>query len=129
MPVEVGSVLQGVVTGITNFGAFVQLPGGETGLVHISEIAEVYVRDINDFLKPNDRVNVKVISVDPRGKVGLSIKQAIPKTTANTRRKRFEPSFEEKLNRFLKESEEKQQSLRKNNDAKRGGRGSGRKLV
>ncbi|OAT80684.1 S1 RNA-binding domain-containing protein [Desulfotomaculum copahuensis] len=129
MPVEVGSVLQGVVTGITNFGAFVQLPGGETGLVHISEIAEVYVRDINDFLKPNDRVNVKVISVDPRGKVGLSIKQANPSAAGHTRRKRFEPSFEEKLNRFLKESDERQQSLRKSTDAKRGGRGSGRKLV
>ncbi|HHW44332.1 MAG TPA: S1 RNA-binding domain-containing protein [Desulfotomaculum sp.] len=129
MPVEVGSVLQGVVTGITNFGAFVQLPGGETGLVHISEIAEVYVRDINDFLKPQEKVTVKVISVDQRGKIGLSIKQARPSQDQGFRRKRNESSFEEKLSRFLKESEERQQSLRRHMDAKRGGRGSGRRLV
>jgi len=129
MPVEVGSILQGVVTGITNFGAFVQLPGGETGLVHISEIAEVYVRDINDFLKPNDRVNVKVISVDPRGKIGLSIKRASPSAGAQQTRKKLQPSFEEKLNRFLKESEERQQLLRKHADSRRGGRGSNRRMV
>lgn len=51
MPAEQGSILEGKVTGITSFGAFVELPDGTTGLVHISEIAEVYVKDINDFLK------------------------------------------------------------------------------
>ena len=49
MPIELGSVQEGVVTGITNFGAFIELPGGVTGLVHISEIAEVYVKDVRDF--------------------------------------------------------------------------------
>ncbi|MFZ5592486.1 MAG: S1 RNA-binding domain-containing protein, partial [Bacillota bacterium] len=68
MPVELGSILEGTVTGITSFGAFVLLPDGVTGLVHISEVAEVYVRDINDFLKINDRVKVKVISVQDNGK-------------------------------------------------------------
>lgn len=126
MPVELGSVLEGVVTGITNFGAFVELPGGETGLVHISEIAEVYVRDINDFLKTNDRVTVKVISIDERGKIGLSIKQAKPVTRLMTK-KRASDSFEEKLARFLKESEERQQSLRRSADSKRGGRGANRR--
>jgi len=126
MPVELGSVLEGVVTGITNFGAFVELPGGETGLVHISEIAEVYVRDINDFLKTNDRVTVKVISIDERGKIGLSIKQAKPVARLMTK-KRSSDSFEEKLARFLKESEERQQSLRRSADSKRGGRGASRR--
>ncbi|MFZ5650574.1 MAG: S1 RNA-binding domain-containing protein [Bacillota bacterium] len=125
MPVEVGSVLEGVVAGITNFGAFVQLPGGETGLVHISEIAEEYVRDINDFLKQNDRVSVKVISVDSKGKIGLSIKQAKPAKEfhRNPPRKKTQGSFEDRLARFMKESEERLQSLRRSTDAKRGGRG------
>lgn len=126
MPVEVGSVLEGVVTGITNFGAFIELPGGETGLVHISEIAEVYVKDVHDFLKTNDKVTVKVISVDPKGKIGLSIKQANPSSRSN--KKRFQPSFEEKLAKFLKESEERQQFLKRSTDSKRGGRGSARKV-
>ncbi|MBE3585850.1 S1 RNA-binding domain-containing protein [Desulfofundulus thermocisternus] len=128
MPVEVGNVLEGVVTGIANFGAFVQLPGGETGLVHISEVADEYVKDINQFLKVNDRITVKVISVDARGKIGLSIRQARDPGERPFRRRRFEPSFEEKLSRFLKESEEVQQSLRRSLDAKRGGRGSGRRF-
>jgi S1 RNA binding domain protein len=126
MPVDLGSVLEGVVSGITNFGAFIELPGGETGLVHISEVAEVYVKDIRDFLKVNDRVLVKVISVDPKGKVGLSIKQAA--SNVNPQRKRIQTTFEEKLSKFLKESEERQQYLKKSTEAKRGGRGSGRRL-
>lgn len=131
MPVEMGSILQGVVTGITNFGAFVELPGGVTGLVHISEIADVYVKDVRDFLKTSDRVTVKVISVDENGKVGLSIKKANPNAGANQnhskfQRRRSEASFEDKLSKFLKESEERQQSIRRNTDAKRGGRGSRR---
>lgn len=123
MPVQAGNILEGKVTGITNFGAFVELPGGATGLVHISEIAEEYVKDIHDFLKTNDRVKVKVISVDPRGKIGLSIKQALDKP----RRRKPEISFEEKLNRFLKDSDERLQSLRRNTESKRGGRGASKR--
>ncbi|MFX4263547.1 S1 RNA-binding domain-containing protein [Pelotomaculum propionicicum] len=125
MPIELGSVLDGIVTGITNFGAFIELPGGETGLVHISEIAEVYVKDVNDFLKANDKVTVKVISVDPKGKIGLSMKQANP--SARAPKKKFQPSFEERLAKFMKESEERQQVLKRNTESKRGGRGSGKK--
>lgn len=124
MPVKVGNVLEGIVTGITNFGAFIQLPDGETGLVHISEIARVYVKDVRDFLKEKDKVTVKVISVDERGKIGLSIKQVHEEESS--RQKKQSPSFEEKLARFLKESEEKHQHLRRSMEAKRGGRGSGR---
>ena len=76
MSIEVGSKLQGKVTGITNFGAFVELPEGSTGLVHISEVADNYVKDINDHLKVGDLVEVKVINVEKDGKIGLSIKKA-----------------------------------------------------
>jgi len=130
MPVEVGSILEGVVASITNFGAFIQLPGGEIGLVHISEIADVYVRDVNEFLKQKDKVSVKVITVDARGKIGLSIKQAKspPQDRAQFSerppvRKKFQTSFEDKLTRFMKDSEERLQTLRRSTDAKRGGRG------
>ena len=61
MSIEVGSKLQGKVTGITNFGAFVELPEGLTGLVHISEVADNYVKDINDHLKVGDQVEVKLL--------------------------------------------------------------------
>lgn len=125
MPIELGSVQEGVVTGITNFGAFIELPGGVTGLVHISEIAEVYVKDVHDFLKVGDKVNIKVISVDPKGKIGLSIKQASPSTRSKP--KRFQVSFEDRLAKFMKESEERQQVLKKSTDSKRGGRSSGKK--
>ncbi|HAU32572.1 MAG: putative RNA binding protein [Desulfotomaculum sp. 46_296] len=129
MPAKLGSVMEGIVKGITNFGAFIQLPDGETGLVHISEVARIYVRDINDFLKENDRVIVKVISIDPRGKIGLSIKQVEVMAAGESgyQKGRLAASFEEKLNKFLKESDEKQTHLRRSTEAKRGGRGSARR--
>ncbi|AEF93014.1 RNA binding S1 domain protein [Desulfotomaculum nigrificans CO-1-SRB] len=128
MSLEQGSIVEGVVTGITNFGAFVELPGGLTGLVHISEVAEVYVKDINEFLKVNDKVKVKVIAIDPKGKIGLSLKQANPsaKSARGTRKPKFEQSFEDKLARFLKDSDERLADLKRQTDAKRGGRGGPR---
>ena len=78
MQLEVGSILEGRVTGITAFGAFVALPGGKSGLVHISEVANTYVSDINAFLTKDQTVTVKVLSVTPEGKINLSIKQAQP---------------------------------------------------
>ncbi|OCA87578.1 RNA-binding protein S1 [Bacillus sp. FJAT-27225] len=73
--IETGSVLTGKVTGIQPYGAFVALDGNTQGLVHISEITHGYVKDINDFLKVGDEVNVKVLSVDEEaGKVSLSIR-------------------------------------------------------
>lgn len=85
MAIEVGAKLQGKVTGITHFGAFVELPEGGTGLVHISEIADNYVKDVNDHLKLSDIVTVKVINVDKDGKIGLSIKQTIDKPVSEQR--------------------------------------------
>jgi len=130
MSIEVGDVIEGVVTGVANFGAFVELPDGRTGLVHISEVADTFVNDINDYVRQNDKVLVKVLSF--RGdKIGLSIRQAKdgpgkPRPKKPRGRGRGSPSFEDKLARFLKESDEKQSDLRKSADSKRGGRGSRR---
>lgn len=124
-----GTIIEGVVTGITNFGAFVELTGGQVGLIHISEVADTYVRDVNDFLKQHDRIKVKVISVDPRGKIGLSIKQLTARPPGVNRERSprvHQVSFEDKLSKFMKESEERLASLRRNTDSKRGGRGSSR---
>ena len=148
MAIEVGSVVEGVVTGITNFGAFVELPEGKTGLIHISEVADVYVNDVHDFLRERDQVKVKVLTVDDRGKIGLSIKAlqdkpAAPASPAAASRARpprpprdmrrtaaarqmGSPSFEDKLSRFLKDSDERLTDLRRKTDSKRGGRGSRR---
>jgi S1 RNA binding domain protein len=141
MSIEIGSVVEGIVTGITNFGAFVELPGGKVGLIHISEVADVYVRDVKDFLKEQDSVKVKVLSVDERGKIGLSIKQLQPpsvvavshsprKTYVNDNRRpnKFATvTFEDKLNKFLKDSDERLTDLKRNTESKRGGRGGVRR--
>lgn len=138
--IEVGAVVDGVVTGVTHFGAFVQLPGGKTGLVHISEVADTYVRDIKEFFKENDTVKVKVLTYDGKQKIGLSIRQAQPGASATRRPPprggaggggggrppRGRMTFEDKLARFMKESDERLTDLRKHTDARRGGRGAGR---
>ena len=76
--IEVGAILEGKVTGITKFGAFVSLPGGKSGLVHISEIAYSYVSDVSDHLAEGQDVKVKVISIDENNRINLSIKKALP---------------------------------------------------
>ena len=76
MQVEVGAVLEGKVTGITKFGAFVDLGEGKTGMVHISEIAHAYVSDINEYLTIGQDVKVKIIAMD-QGKINLSIKKTM----------------------------------------------------
>ncbi|WP_407305888.1 S1 RNA-binding domain-containing protein [Desulfosporosinus sp. SB140] len=128
MAIDVGSIVEGVVTGITNFGAFIELPDRVTGLVHISEVADAYVKDVRDYLKEQDRVKVKVIHVDEKGKIGLSIKQANPTVRNTSRERRIPPtvSFEDKLAKFIKDSDERQTEFRRATDSKRGGRGSSR---
>lgn len=127
MSLVVGEIHEGIVTGITKFGAFVELPGGITGLIHISEVADTYVKDVNDFLKEKQQVKVKVINIGDDGKIGLSIKQLIaPKKPNRNRPKGREVSFEDKMTKFLKESDERQQDLRRNTESKRGGRAAGR---
>ncbi len=82
MPLEIGSIVEGRVTGITKFGAFVELPEKKTGMVHISEVAATYVNDIADFVHQNDVVRVKVISITPEGKINLSMKRVEPNGSA-----------------------------------------------
>ncbi|MDD3164964.1 MAG: S1 RNA-binding domain-containing protein [Oscillospiraceae bacterium] len=77
MEFTVGSIIEGKVKTITKFGAFIALPGGKTGMVHISEIAHAYVNDIHDHLTEGQDVKVMVIAVDPAGKINLSIKRTI----------------------------------------------------
>ena len=77
MRLKAGNIIEGTVINITNFGAFIDVEG-KTGLVHISEVADTFVKDIREHLKEQDKVKVKVISVDENGKISLSIKQAMP---------------------------------------------------
>ena len=75
MQIEQGSVVKGKVTGLTDFGAFVELEGGKTGMIHISEVSMSYVKDIREHLQLNQEVTAKVISISPEGKIALSIKK------------------------------------------------------
>ena len=126
MSIEVGSKLQGKVTGITNFGAFVELEKGKTGLVHISEVADNYVKDINDHLTIGDEIKVKVINVEKDGKIGLSIKKAKDRPVRQKNPRERTENFEMKMNRFLKDSEDRLASLKKHTESRRGGRGAKR---
>lgn len=76
MAIEVGKIFEGTVTGLAKFGAFIKLSNGDTGLCHISEIADEYVKEVSDHLKEDQAVKVKVLSVDDKGKISLSIRQA-----------------------------------------------------
>ena len=91
MPHEVGSIIEGKVTGITKFGAFIELDDGAVGMVHISEISHAYVSDISEYLKEGQVVKVKVLSVGDNGKISLSIKRALPQEgSASFKRERGE---------------------------------------
>ena len=137
MAMEAGSIVEGKVTRITGFGAFVELEDGKVGLIHISEVADVYVNDVRDFLSEGDTVQVKVVNIDGN-KIALSLKQAKPKSpesdvSARTRRgdfrrpqRQLSASFEDKLSKFLKDSDERLTDLKRKTDSKRGGRGSRR---
>ena len=149
MEFGVGSVLEGKVTGITKFGAFVSLPEGKSGLVHISEIAYSYVNDVKDHLKEGQEVKVKVIGIDENGRINLSIKKAMdpPPRPAGQGRSaggarpagggrsggfgrgpaasREPASFEDKLKQFMQASDSKLSELHyteKRSSNRRGGR-------
>lgn len=152
MQVEVGAVVEGTVTGITKFGAFVSLPDGRSGLVHISEIANTYVNDVNEFLKLGDKVKVRVLAVTPDGKINLSIKKAEPAPerpnnrpmhggaprAARPNNRSAQPAgqvsgpsgdaaFEDRLKQFMQESDSRMAGNRLYSDRTRGRRrGSGR---
>ena len=78
MQLEVGGIYEGKVTGITKFGAFVSFEGGQTGMVHISEVAPTFVTEIRDFVTEGQTVKVKVLSINEEGKISLSMKKALP---------------------------------------------------
>ena len=86
MAIEVGNVLEGRVTGVKPFGAFVALPEGKSGMVHISEVSNEYVQDINTVLHDGDAVKVQVINIAPDGKIALSIKRLLPPAPLRPRR-------------------------------------------
>lgn len=174
MSIEVGQKVSGKVTGVTHFGAFVELPEGKTGLVHISEVSATYVKDIATVLSVGQEVEVKVLSIADDGKISLSIRQAsdqpvAPRTPRAPREnykrdfnkdygkdgdKDYAPSrvskpapraeakpvdtlfsssssrktgdFDQLMSNFLKDSEDRLSSLRRNTEGKRGGRGGRR---
>ena len=139
MAVEIGAILEGKVTGITNFGAFVEFPDKTTGMVHISEVSSSFIKDIHEKLSEGDTVKVKVIDINEKGKIALSIKKALPqeeepKPRRTERPRRSQPqvwtgtqrtdtsnmSFEDMMARFKTVSDEKMSDLKKNSAAKRG---------
>jgi S1 RNA binding domain protein len=127
MQLEVGTVVEGRVTGITKFGAFITLPDGKSGLVHISEVANTFVNDVHDFVKEGQTIKVRVIGLSEDGKINLSIKkaeeqpapprqprsasQARPYTQRQANQRENGPiddiSFEDKLKQFMQESDSK----------------------
>ena len=139
MELTVGTIITGKVTSITKFGAFVALPDGKSGLVHISEVAGTFVSDVHDFLTQGQEVPVKVLSISPEGKISLSVKQAQPPKPrpphgdrpVRPRGPRSAPaqpaapaelSFEDKLKQFMSVSDSKQSELNRYMASKRGGR-------
>ena len=136
MAIEVGSVVEGKITKITNFGAFVELEDDKSGLIHISEVANEYVNNVSDFLHEGETVQAKVVSIDTNGKVALSLKRMkTPVQEAENKparaskpklNKKLSASFEDKLSKFLKDSDERLTDLKRKTDSKRGGRGSRR---
>src|SRR5699024_2707844 len=99
---------------------------GKTGLVHISEVADTYVKDINEHLTVGDEIKVKVINVEDDGKIGLSIKKAKDRPVRQRNTKERTENFESKMNRFIKDSEDRIDSLKKQTESRIGGRGAKR---
>ena len=133
MTLKAGNIIEGTVINITNFGAFIDVEG-KTGLVHISEVADTFVKDIREHLKEQDKVKVKVISVDDNGKISLSIKQAMPQKRSikpmeidwtNEKNRPNAANFEDIMSKFLKDSEERMQDVKKHQESK--GRGYSKK--
>ena len=140
MQIDIGSVYDGTVTGLTKFGAFVKLENGVSGMVHISEVSNEYVNDISEHLSEGDKVKVKVLEINEKGKVSLSIKKALPPQEKPKPQKPSKPrrdnkdrgwkgapqessvpmSFEDMMAKFKAQSEDKMSDLKRSSD-KRGG--------
>lgn len=150
MALEIGEIVEGKVTGLTKFGAFVSLPEDKVGMIHISEVSTSYVKDIADFLEKGQTVKVKVLNIDENGKISLSAKQ-VPENAQATKkaadhgrgrgdrpeRKRSEPNvwqgqkskyadnqeltFEEMMSKFKQQSDDKLTDLKRATESKHGG--------
>lgn len=148
MALQVGDIVEGKVTGIKPFGAFVSLPEGKTGLVHISEVSYEFVQDLSAVLEDGQTVSVKVLSIAPDGKIALSIKRTQPAPERGTRPQgggaarpahrpkreekprvwqpkpaapQGEMSFEDMMARYKSRSEEKIADLKRVTENHRGG--------
>ncbi len=145
-PIDVGSTVEGTIVKLAEYGAIVRLQGGRTGLIHISEIADTFVRDVREYFKEQDRVLVKVLSINNKGRYELStknIQQPVQEAPAPRERKkpaerprevvdlgpdRFDAEtapglrlgFEDRLSRFMKDSQERQLDVKRNLETKRG---------
>ncbi len=137
MQLSVGEIVEGKITGITNFGLFLDLGEGKSGMVHISEVARNFVNDINELFKVGDDVKAKILTISDDGKISLSIKRALepektehkpvrkerrgfeqPKVDSSytwTPKKNEATSFEEMMNRFKQTSDEKFSDLKRKN--------------
>ena len=128
MPVSVGEIVEGKITDIMQYGVFVKLEDGKSGLVHISKVSNEYVEDINQVVKKGDTVKVKILSMDDSGKIALSIKKALPREDKrnrnnNVREKKVEEgpqTLDDMLSKFLKDSDERQLDLKRSMESKRG---------
>jgi len=146
MSIDIGSTVEGTVVKLADYGAIIRLQGGKTGLIHISEIADTFVRDVKDYFKEQDRVRVKVLSVNNKGRYELSTKQVeqpvIESTPPRERHKptervpevinlgpeesktrgtmSFHSTFEERLTQFMRDSQDRLLDLKRNMEAKRG---------
>ncbi len=134
MQITIGEIIEGKITGITKFGVFVDMGSGKSGMVHISEVANTFVSDINEIYKVGDTVKAKILNITEEGKISLSIKKASeqPKKQFKERKsgtnsykpdssftwtpKKQEPaSFEEMMNQFKQSSDEKFSDLKRKN--------------
>ncbi|MCL2461481.1 MAG: S1 RNA-binding domain-containing protein [Defluviitaleaceae bacterium] len=118
--VDVGGIYEGTVARLKTFGAIVTLPGGAEGLLHISNISNEYVYNVEDFLAVDDVVTVKVLSRDEEtGRISLSMKEAVPEPSpedaAYYRRFNDGRTFDEKFKDWVKASNERQAGLNKRN--------------
>ncbi len=139
---EIGQIVEGKVTGLTSFGAFVSLPDGKSGMVHISEVSNSFVKEIKDHLSEGQTVKVKVIGISDEGKISLSIKKAMPEEPREQRPREQRPrpqrsrsanvwqgqperkdpsTFEDMMARFKQVSDEKITDLKRAGEAKHGG--------
>lgn len=124
MELSVGQIVDGEVSNIMKFGAFIDLADNKSGLVHISEISDDYVEKVSDFLEKGQKVKVKVLSIDDSGKIALSLKGAKEKKKVEEtdfpkeKKQEKDLSFEDKIAKFLKDSNEKLEKARSRQNSK-----------